>query len=193
MDKIGMTLGILGIISFILNIIFILIMAKFGKPVIEQIKGKSMKNPTYIVRVFNKNRAEMELVDFKDGIIHLDKKTYIKDPERIIRHKPFDMAFYMAEDCRPLNLAEIELVLDPEVYTRQLELAEMAGAARMVERLVQELMKALTPWFIGMGIGLIVVAVGFFMIHQQNTSILADTGIIKNMTAVLVQNPTLVA
>jgi len=167
LSNIQWILGISGIFSLLLNIVLIAIMIKLGKPIIDQIRGKFMKNPTYIVRVHNKNRADMELVDYIDGIVKLGKKTYIKDPELIIRHKPFDLAFFMAEDCRPLNLSEVELILDPEVYTRQLELAEMAGSARMIERLVEELMTKLLPYLIAM-VAVMVICIGaMFMLHQQ--------------------------
>ena len=175
-------LGVAGLISVILNLIFVVILIKYGKPVMDRFKALKMKNPTYIIRIFNKNRAKMDLVDYSDGIVKFDKKTYIKDPELIIRNKPFDMAYFNAEDCRPLNLAEVDLLLDPEVYTRQLELAEMAGAARMVERLVQELMKVLTPYLIAIVVGLILVCGGFFIIHQQGTTIITAVHELRNLT-----------
>lgn len=182
LTQIQMILGISGIFSLVLNIIFIAILIKFGRPVIDQIRGKYMKNPTYIVRVYNKNRIDMDLVDFTDGIIKLGKKTYIKDPEKIIRHKPFDMAFYHADDCRPLDLSEVELIIDPEVYTRQLELAEMAGSARMIERLIEELMRALMPYLIAMILVMLVCIGGFFVLHKQGAETLSTVKMIYNVT-----------
>lgn len=189
LSKIQMILGVSGIISLALNIIFIAIFIRFGKPVWERFRALRMKNPTYIVRIHNKNRADMELVDFSDGIVKFGKKTYVKDPERIIRHKPFDLAFFMAEDCRPLNLADVELILDPEVYTRQLELAEMAGAARMVERLVEELMKALTPYLIAIVGAVVLVLGGFFIIHKQGAESLTLIKGIYNATVLVTKAP----
>ena len=189
LSQIQTILGISGIVSLVLNVIFIAILIKWGKPVWERLKATRMKNPTYIIRIYNKTRADMELVDFTDGIVKFGKKTYVKDPERIIRHKPFDMAFFMAEDCRPLNLADVELILDPEVYTRQLELAEMAGAARMVERLVEELMKALTPYLIAIVGAVVLVLGGFFVIHKQGAESLGLIKAIYNTTVIATKAP----
>jgi hypothetical protein len=185
-------LGVAGLVSVVLNLIFIVILIKFGRPVLERFKALKMSNPTYIIRIFNKNRIKMDLVDYKDGIVKFGNKTYIKDPELIIRHKPFDMAYFYAEDCRPLNLAEVDLLLDPEVYTRQLELAEMAGAARMVERLVEELMKVLTPYLIAIVVGLVLVGGGFFILHQQGTQTFALLNEVKNLTISAMQSTTII-
>ena len=181
-QQLVMAAGILGVISFIANIIFIRILMKYGKPVWDQLKAKKMKNPTYICLVYNKNRITEEIMDFTDGIVQIGKKTYIKDPERILKSKPFDKAFFMADDCRPLNLAELELVLDPEVYTRQLELAEMAGAAKMVERLIEELMKRLVPILVIGGIVLLIVICINAADYSQTQKILSAVAELKNIT-----------